>query len=113
MTGYMKRLLFLALVLSIIAVGSSSALAQEVAEVGAGGCGGEADEKDDMGSFRKIVGPDGSVTYEYMGVVRVCGKVPVPQVVAILLEKTIEYEWENLKQDFLPKIHNTVKKAPF
>jgi hypothetical protein len=46
-------------------------------------------------------------------VVAVCGKVPRPSVVYVLTAKNIDYEWENLKQDFLPLILASVKKAPF
>jgi len=46
-------------------------------------------------------------------VVSVCGKVPRPSVVYVLTVKNIEYEWESLKQDFMPLIISSVKKAPF
>jgi hypothetical protein len=46
-------------------------------------------------------------------VVAVCGKVPRPSVVYVLTAKNIDYEWESLKQDFMPLILQTVKKAPF
>jgi hypothetical protein len=46
-------------------------------------------------------------------VVSVCGKVPRPSVVYVLTVKNIDYEWESLKQDFMPLIISTVKKAPF
>jgi hypothetical protein len=46
-------------------------------------------------------------------VVTICGKVPRPSVVYVLTAKNIDYEWENLKQDFMPLILKTVKKAPF
>ncbi len=46
-------------------------------------------------------------------VVSVCGKVPRPSVVYVLTAKNIDYEWENLKQDFMPLIISSVKKAPF
>ena len=46
-------------------------------------------------------------------VVAVCGKVPRPSVVYVLTAKNIDYEWESLKQDFMPLIISTVKKAPF
>ncbi len=45
--------------------------------------------------------------------IAVCGKVPRPSVVYVLTAKNISYEWENLKQDFMPLILETVKKAPF
>ncbi len=46
-------------------------------------------------------------------VVSVCGKVPRPSVVYVLTAKNIAYEWEGLKQDFMPLIIATLKKAPF
>ena len=46
-------------------------------------------------------------------IVSVCGKVPRPSVVYVLTAKNIDYEWESLKQDFLPLILATIKKAPF
>src|ERR1051325_8411246 len=46
-------------------------------------------------------------------VVAVCGKVPRPSVVYVLTAKNIDYEGESLKQDFLPLILASVKKAPF
>ncbi len=45
--------------------------------------------------------------------VQVCGKVPRPSVVYVLTAKNIDYEWESLKQDFMPLILQSVKKAPF
>lgn len=44
--------------------------------------------------------------------VTVCGKVPKPSVVYVLTAKNINYEWETLKQDFMPLILNTARKAP-
>jgi hypothetical protein len=46
-------------------------------------------------------------------IVAVCGKVPKPSVVYVLTAKNIDYEWESLKQDFMPLILASVKKAPF
>jgi orotate phosphoribosyltransferase len=46
-------------------------------------------------------------------IITVCGKVPRPAVAYVLQAKNIDYEWENLKQDFLPLILDSVKKAPF
>jgi hypothetical protein len=45
--------------------------------------------------------------------VSVCCKVPRPAVAYVLTAKSINYEWETLKQDFLPLILATVKKNPF
>ena len=75
--------------------------------------------QDDEGSSEK---KQGKFHIEYINgkpvtvidtVVAVCGKVPRPSVVYVLTAKNIDYEWENLKQDFMPLILQTVKKAPF
>jgi hypothetical protein len=56
---------------------------------------------------------NGQKVYVIDKAVTVCGKVPRPLVAYVLQAKSINYEWENLKQDFLPKILDSVKKAPF
>jgi len=75
--------------------------------------------QDDEGGAEK---KQGKFHIEYIGgrpvtvidtVVAVCGKVPRPSVVYVLTAKNIDYEWESLKQDFMPLILATVKKAPF
>jgi len=56
---------------------------------------------------------NGQKVYVIDTVITVCGKVPRPSVVYVLQARTINYEWENLKQDFLPLVIASVKKAPF
>ena len=81
------------------------------------GCSDEAEESGESGEKKQ-----GKFHIEYINgkpvtvidtVVSVCGKVPRPSVVYVLTAKNIEYEWESLKQDFMPLILSTVKKAPF
>ena len=81
-------------------------------DLDSGGCDDDGENSDDAGSFRKVE-KNGEIVYEFTGTIRVCGKVPKPNVVVILLEKSVGYEWEKLKQDFLPRIHDSLKGAPF
>jgi len=90
------------------------ALVANVSSARAEGC---PDEDDGSGEEKQ-----GKFHIEYINgkpvtvidtVVSVCGKVPRPSVVYVLTAKNIDYEWENLKQDFMPLILQTVKKAPF
>ncbi len=76
-----------------------------------------SDDSNDSGETKQ-----GKFHIEYVGgrsvtvidtVVAVCGKVPRPSVVYVLTAKNISYEWESLKQDFMPLILASVKKAPF
>ncbi len=64
-------------------------------------------------NYRTVIGPDGRKVFVIEKAFVVCGKVPKPNVIYVLQASTINYEWETLKQDFLPKILNSVKKAPF
>jgi hypothetical protein len=64
-------------------------------------------------NYRTVIGPDGRKVFVIEKAFVVCGKVPKPNVIYVLQASTINYEWETLKQDFLPKILNSVKRAPF
>ncbi len=64
-------------------------------------------------NYKTIIGPDGRKIFVIQRAFVVCGKVPRPQVIYVLQQRNINYEWENLKQDFLPKILESVKKDPF
>lgn len=100
--------------LSLIAAAAAVAFFASVPSARAEGC-----QEDEDGSGEK---KQGKFHIEYINgkpvtvidtVVSVCGKVPRPSVVYVLTPKNIDYEWENLKQDFMPLILQTVKKAPF
>jgi len=64
-------------------------------------------------NYRTIIGPDGKKTFVIEKAFVVCGKVPKPTVIYAIQASTINYEWENLKKDFIPLILATVKEAPF
>ncbi len=69
---------------------------------------------DNEGSGFKIErGPNGETIFVQQSAITVCGTVPRPNVSFIFSNTSINYEWENLKRDFLPKVINAVKKAPF
>jgi hypothetical protein len=76
------------------------------------GCGDEDSGEKKQGKFH-IEYINGKPVTVIDTMVQVCGKVPRPSVVYVLTAKNIEYEWESLKQDFMPLILATVKKAPF
>ena len=91
-----------------------AALAASTAAARAEGCDDESTgEKKNDGKNFHIEYRNGQKVHVIDTVIAVCGKVPRPSVVYVLQAKNINYEWENLKQDFLPLIIATVKKAPF
>jgi hypothetical protein len=81
-------------------------------EARAEGCPDEAEGEKKQGKFH-IEYINGKPVTVIDTIVSVCGKVPRPSVVYVLTAKNIDYEWESLKQDFMPLIIATVKKAPF
>jgi len=112
----MKKLALTLLAAAAVTAASTGAgrLALSVPSAHAEGCPDEASEQGDkkQGKFH-IEYVNGKPVTVIDTVVSVCGKVPRPSVVYVLTAKNIDYEWESLKQDFLPLILATVKKAPF
>jgi hypothetical protein len=85
-----------------------------VTEAQADGCSEKQDEAESGGkNYKTVTGADGRKVFVIEKAFVVCGKVPRPNVIYVLQATAINYEWENLKQDFLPKIRQSVKKAPF
>lgn len=84
------------------------------ADARAEGCGEEASTSPDKGkkNFHVEI-KNGQKVYVIDKEITVCGKVPRPAVVYVLQPRTINYEWENLKQDFLPQVLESVRKDPF
>ena len=63
--------------------------------------------------YEVVTGPDGKKIFRIKTGFVICGKVPKPDVLYGLLNTTINYEWETLKQDFIPKVLRSVEQAPF
>ena len=70
-------------------------------------------EKTKKKNYRTVIGPDGRKVFVIEKAFVVCGKVPKPTVIYALQASTINYEWKTLTQDFLPKVIEATRKAPF
>ena len=44
---------------------------------------------------------------------RIEGKIQKPEAFYVLQKSSINYDWQDLKQDFVPKILESVTQAPF
>ncbi len=73
----------------------------------------QSGDKGKKKNYRTVIGPDGRKVFVIEKAFIVCGKVPKPTVIYALQASTINYEWENLTQDFLPKVIEATRKAPF
>jgi hypothetical protein len=100
--------------LAFVAVASLALVAGRSSAAHAEGCDDqqEGQAKGDGKNFH-VEYRNGQKVHVIDTVIAVCGKVPRPSVVYVLQAKNINYEWETLKQDFLPLIIATVNKAPF
>lgn len=64
-------------------------------------------------NYEIVRGPDGRKIFKIKTGFCIEGKVPKPSVIYVLNASTINYEWETLKQDFLPKSVKAVEESPF
>lgn len=58
-------------------------------------------------------GASGKKVYRITEEIRIEGKIQKPEAFYVLQKSSINYDWQDLKQDFLPKIVDSVSKAPF
>jgi hypothetical protein len=76
-------------------------------------CSDEQPQGDQKTKYEVVIGPDGKKIFRIKTGFVICGKVPKPEILYGLLSSTINYEWESLKQDFLPKVFHSVEDSPF
>jgi hypothetical protein len=58
-------------------------------------------------------GAGGKKIYKITTEIRIEGKIQKPEAFYVLQKSSINYEWTELKQEFLPKILDSVTQAPF
>jgi hypothetical protein len=58
-------------------------------------------------------GAGGKKIYKIEGEIVIEGKIQKPEAFYVLQKSSINYDWHELKQEFVPKILDSVTKAPF
>jgi hypothetical protein len=58
-------------------------------------------------------GAGGRKVYKIEGEIVIEGKIQKPEAFYVLQKSGINYDWHELKQEFVPKILDSVTKAPF
>jgi hypothetical protein len=58
-------------------------------------------------------GAGGKKVYRITDALRIEGKIQKPEAFYVLQKSSINYDWQDLKQDFVPKIFESVTQAPF
>lgn len=58
-------------------------------------------------------GAGGKKVYRIQEEIRIEGKIQKPEAFYVLQKSSINYDWQELKQQFIPRILDSVKKTPF
>lgn len=81
------------------------------ATAGAGGAGGTA--TDDAPKVKVERGAGGKKIYRITEDIRIEGKIQKPEAFFFYQKSSINYDWQEMKQDFVPRILESVNRAPF
>jgi hypothetical protein len=72
-----------------------------------------ADAGDDQTKVKVERGAGGKKVYKIEGEIVIEGKIQKPEAFYVLQKSGINYDWHELKQEFVPRILDSVTKAPF
>jgi len=72
-----------------------------------------ADDAKDQTKVKIERGAGGKKVYKIEGEIVIEGKIQKPEAFYVLQKSSINYDWHELKQEFVPKILESVTKSPF
>jgi len=78
-----------------------------------GAAGQQAAPADAPTKVKVEKGAGGKKIYRITDEIRIEGKIQKPEAFFFYQKSSINYDWEELKQDFIPKIVDSVSRAPF
>ena len=70
-------------------------------------------DTDEQAKVKVERGAGGKKVYRIEGEIVIEGKIQKPEAFYVLQKSSINYDWHELKQEFVPKILDSVTKAPF
>jgi len=74
---------------------------------------GSSDADKDQTKVKIERGAGGKKVYKIESVIVIEGKIQKPEAFYVLQKSSINYDWHELKQEFVPRILDSVTKAPF
>jgi hypothetical protein len=113
MTVITALALLLAPALSFAQAPAAPATGQRVAETPLPGGQPAAPGQPVAPSVKVERGAGGKKVYRITEAIRIEGKIQKPEAFYVLQKSSIDYDWEELRQEFVPKIVDSVSKAPF
>lgn len=102
----------LALTLALATIVPARAAAQTV-KPAAGATPAAAPAADAAPKVKVEKGAGGKKVYRITEEIRIEGKIQKPEAFFFYQKSTINYDWQELKQDFIPKILDSVSHSPF
>jgi len=93
----------------MLALASGPAHAQTAAPA----AGATAPAADGATKVKVEKGAGGKKVYRITEEIRIEGKIQKPEAFFFYQKSTINYDWQELKQDFIPKILDSVSRSPF
>jgi hypothetical protein len=79
----------------------------------AGGAGGAGGNDADIPKVKVERGAGGKKIYRITEDIRIEGKIQKPEAFFFYQKSSINYDWQELKKDFLPRILDSVNGPPF
>jgi hypothetical protein len=95
------------------AAAAKAAAKTDVAKPADGSSDASANDADAQTKVKVERGAGGKKVYKIEGEIVIEGKIQKPEAFYVLQKSSINYDWHELKQEFVPKILDSVTKAPF
>jgi hypothetical protein len=99
--------------LAVFAPARAGAQAARTAPAAAAGAPAAAPAADAAPKVKVEKGAGGKKVYRITEEIRIEGKIQKPEAFFFYQKSTINYDWQELKQDFIPKILDSVSHSPF
>jgi uncharacterized protein (DUF2147 family) len=113
MTGLLAALLLAPTAWSAQAKKKAAAVARPESKAEADAATPAADADKDEPKVKIERGAGGRKVYKIEGEIVIEGKIQKPEAFYVLQKSSINYDWHELKQEFVPKILESVTKSPF
>jgi uncharacterized protein (DUF2147 family) len=94
-------------------VAAALALAPAAARAQAAAAAPAAPAADAAPKVKVEKGAGGKKIYRITDEIRIEGKIQKPEAFFFYQKSSINYDWQELKQDFIPKILDSVSRSPF
>jgi hypothetical protein len=112
-TVAMKRVRTLALAVGFSLLGATAVAAPGAAPAAGSPAGGNQAKPENKPSTVQVDRRGGHTVYRLTEGIVIEGKVQKPTAFYLLPRSAMNYSWETMKQDFVPRIRESTRRSPF